>query len=238
MKTTSSTKPFLIFAVFCVVIHTGTASSFALVVPNNECISIGCMADGDLTPYHNGQCFYTFFCNRNDSTPYIQAPGTLSQPTGQDLVCNTCCPDCDCLNPPTLTHICTGSVAIQLTRTFNFTISGGVEAGVPGFKASLQESFGFGGAASNTWTVTAGSSNFPSCQIGRYTVTVATMVGAVRAVSHTYHWTSSLVQGSTPPCPPPGVVWNADCATVPVSTATSDSWGASTVQWLGNTPCP
>ncbi len=204
----------------------------ALVVPDGECT---CSVNPIM---HDPQCHYSFVCNRTDSAPYTLTPGALSQPTGQELVCNTCCPDCDCANPPTLTHNCIGSVAISLSRSFSYSIASGVEAGIPGFKASLQQSFGFGGSATQTWSVSTGSGSFPSCQIGRYTVSVARSVGEVHAITHNYHWTTVLTSGPNPPCIPGPPIHNATCFTTRVSTAASDSWGAASAMWLGNTGCP
>lgn len=201
-----------------------------IVVPDSEC---PCSPNPIM---HDPQCSYDFVCSRVDSAPYIQSPGTMSSPTGQVLVCDTCCPDCDCASPPTETHVCTGQVSISLTRSFSYSVASGIEAGIPGIKASIQQSFGFGGSTTQQWSVTAGSSSFPSCRIGRYTVSVATMVGAVHAINHSYSWSTVLVSGPQPPCGGGGFLNN--CFQTRISTGTSNDWGSASMKWLGNQNCP
>lgn len=201
----------------------------AVIVPDAECT---CPEGAVVAPQ---DCDVIWMCYRTNGSTYCTNPGTPKALVSQTLNCDTCCPECHNNPPPTMTHVCTTTVSLSRSRSFDFAISPQVSGDVGAIKAALQLSFGWSGQTTYTWAITIGSEDFPSCEYGRYLAQLEYTVGTTYAINHHYSWYTRLANGFG--CDPTHR-WNKDCSEVRTSTALSEEWKSATGKWLGNTPCP
>lgn len=227
----SNVQRFVVLIVMSATFTWTSPVTAQLWVPVPECAAQCSPGDtgGDCPPLP------VWACARFDSNPFVITQGTPGIATGNTLVCSTCCPSCDCDNPPSDTHTCLQTVSVSETRSFSHTVATGIEAGIPAIKASLEYSFGYQGSETKTWEVTAGADSMPTCQIRHYQAQIQLGIGAQHAIEHTHQW---WVQTYTPPScsTPAGYVFVKECPSTQ-STTVSTMWGNSYAQLLGIWDC-
>jgi hypothetical protein len=195
-------------------------------------------ACGDWAVWTDPSCTVSAVCNRTEGAPFFSVLGTWAPLySGGTLKCNTCCSDCYTDNQPTETHTCLENLSISTSRSFSFTIAPGISGDLTEvIKAQLQFQFGWSSQTTFSSAITAGSSTFPSCKIGRYRAVLAVYTGATCNVWSAFSWIITST-GPNPPCSStPTYICNLGLGYN--STCTSARWGDATMEWLGNSSCP
>ncbi len=205
------------------------------VVPNYWCDGLPCAPDPIM---HDPDCHYEFVCNRTEGAPQLVVPGTPTIITSASaLQCDTCCDACDDEEPPTLKSVCTTSLTFEATRSFTFTFAPGLAASIVTLvRASLETQFAWNRQTTISVSGTVGSEEFPSCQIGRYNLSMTTHKNAQYSVFSAFHWTVQFKDG--PSTCATGTTMNKSCYLGYHSYCTGTIWGDVVAKLVDIGPCP
>jgi len=152
------------------------------------------------------------------------------------LECDTC--EHCCINPlPPPTH-CQLDLQVCDTRTFTWSLAGGLEVGLhPRVKAMAEGQFGYNRETSRCWSVQAGC-ECPPCTRSAYTAELTKICNRRYRVVSEYRWKTTVQCDTWSWNPgPPSETW-ATCSQTRVSYVTGTEWRGARVKVINLPPCP
>lgn len=159
-----------------------TNSALAMVVGDAECPS-------NPTPdWHDPECCsVNYSCERSDGACTVTANGTPGITLGQTLNCHNCagCPESQ---PPAMK--CEQNLSVSFTEQVSVQVASGIQAGVPGLQATLNNSIGHSSQRTFNGGATCGTVSWPACKKAdpAYRVSLSTTTGKSTEVVSNYRW--------------------------------------------------
>jgi hypothetical protein len=199
--------------------------AYGLTVPDDECPNNW---PDEVSP---AECSYTHTCTRSDGAAEITDTGTPDTVLGAALDCDNCDPGCPETVPPPMT--CTDTLTVTYTESLSATVSGNIEVGGPGIKASLGSTIGAEDGRQMSGSVTCGSGAFAPCKKGSYNAQMNVYLNIKAKMVHTYTWNATKVSG-----PSSCSGEHTDAGGTSTSTATGNKGSNSaSCKWGGYTSC-